>query len=221
MGGKCAAAIQSIPLLGLLALAGGELPRSEHLRPLCVRDCHGTSALLRSVRGATRRARGAIAPTEMSMQSNAQYALPSAALRLRGGVSKYYNETAPPRRGGIFEEVKGGIQTDEGQSEWNKGGESARRALHFCWCRQLKVAALGSVLGRPPITLPSLERRFPLGGAGLHVVVQRAPRGAAERGERRRPALADPRMRASAGAPCEFPSRAQAPAGVRALCRRR
>lgn len=28
-------------------------------------------------------------------------------LRLRGGVSKYYNHTAPPRRAGIFEELGG------------------------------------------------------------------------------------------------------------------
>jgi hypothetical protein len=30
-------------------------------------------------------------------------------LRLRGGVSKYYNHTAPPRRAGIFEENAGGL----------------------------------------------------------------------------------------------------------------
>ena len=43
-------------------------------------------------------------------------------LRLRGGVSKYYNQTALSQRGGIFEDVRGGVECDEGQSEWNKGG---------------------------------------------------------------------------------------------------
>lgn len=34
---------------------------------------------------------------------------PSRMLRLRGGVSKYYNETAPSRRGGIFETPNAGV----------------------------------------------------------------------------------------------------------------
>jgi hypothetical protein len=47
-----------------------------------------------------------------------------SCLRLRGGVSKYYNHTAPPNRGGVFEEPKAGVSHDEGQSLWNKGGWS-------------------------------------------------------------------------------------------------
>ena len=35
-------------------------------------------------------------------------------LRLRGGVSKYYNVTAPPKRGGIFIEPEGGVLKGEG-----------------------------------------------------------------------------------------------------------
>eukprot|EP00960_Hanusia_phi_P038931 753664-Hanusia_phi.AAC.1 len=57
-------------------------------------------------------------------------------IRLRGGVSKYYNHTAPPLRGGIFEEPKGGISTDEGQSVWNKGGWSYEERDFTQWCRQ-------------------------------------------------------------------------------------
>ena len=43
---------------------------------------------------------------------------------LRGGISKYYNHSAPSNRGGFFEEPKSGVSNDEGQSVWNKGGWS-------------------------------------------------------------------------------------------------
>ena len=36
-------------------------------------------------------------------------ALPQHILRLRGGVSKYYNVTAPPKRGGVFVEPESGV----------------------------------------------------------------------------------------------------------------
>ncbi len=48
----------------------------------------------------------------------------ASCLRLRGGVSKYYNHSAPPNRGGVFEEPRAGVSHDEGQSLWNKGGWS-------------------------------------------------------------------------------------------------
>jgi len=36
-------------------------------------------------------------------------ALPQNILQLRGGVSKYYNVTAPPKRGGVFIEPESGV----------------------------------------------------------------------------------------------------------------
>mmetsp|Transcript_41930 Transcript_41930/g.132195 ORF Transcript_41930/g.132195 Transcript_41930/m.132195 type:complete len:241 (-) Transcript_41930:120-842(-) len=60
----------------------------------------------------------------------------TGTIYLRGGVSKYYNHTAPSLRGGIFEEPKGGISTDEGQSVWNKGGWSFEERDYTSWCRK-------------------------------------------------------------------------------------
>lgn len=52
-------------------------------------------------------------------------------LHLRGGISKYYNHTAPSNRGGIFEEPKSGVPHNEGQSVWNKGGWNFEEVLQI------------------------------------------------------------------------------------------
>ena len=47
-----------------------------------------------------------------SQDGGGRRALPAAQLhmlRLRGGVSKYYNVTAPPKRGGVFIEPESGV----------------------------------------------------------------------------------------------------------------
>jgi hypothetical protein len=44
-----------------------------------------------------------------------QHAYASPAMHLRGGVSKYYNVTAPPKRGGIFIEPESGVEQVSGK----------------------------------------------------------------------------------------------------------
>ena len=64
------------------------------------------------------------------------FGMHAAAIRLRGGVSKYYNISAPPKRGGIFIEPGGGVEDGEGQSEWNKGGWAFEERDLTAFCKQ-------------------------------------------------------------------------------------
>lgn len=68
-------------------------------------------------------------------------------LRLRGGVSKYYNQTAPSKRGGVFEEVRGGVEFDQGQSEWNKGGYHWEEKDFTIWCQRRLATLLDELNG--------------------------------------------------------------------------
>ena len=69
-------------------------------------------------------------------QGGIPFGVHAAAIRLRGGVSKYYNISAPPKRGGIFIEPGGGVEDGEGQSEWNKGGWAFEERDLTAFCKQ-------------------------------------------------------------------------------------